>query len=184
MCLKTDCYSSKTSLSRWPVEKTKKVRKRPPSCCSRELPASLPSCSQQPTKRRQRMKGKQMAESVCFLVLGHLSRSLGLFFFKGHYSLACQDSPCCWEMPPSAGCTVVLQMHAPPHPPCGFEPLRAASDSQWHYSPSPPHPWWPGQCGTQPPPAEDKRGWFSAHRMSSCQGSVQHWLNQFYFAQI
>lgn len=99
-----------------------------------ELPASLPSCSQQPTKRRQRMKGKQMAESVCFLVLGHLPCSLGLFF-KGRYSLACRDPPCCWEMLPSAGCTVVLQRHAPPPPLVGLSPseqLQTPSDIIHH----------------------------------------------------
>lgn len=42
--------------------------------------ASLLSCSQKLTKQRQRMKGKQMAECVCFLVVGNLPCSSGLFF--------------------------------------------------------------------------------------------------------
>lgn len=37
----------------------------------REKPVSLPSCSHRPTKRQQRIKGKQTTECVCFLVLGH-----------------------------------------------------------------------------------------------------------------
>lgn len=78
------------------------------------------SCSQRQTKRRQRLIGKQMAESVCFLVLGHLPCSFGLL--KGCYTLACQDSPCCWEMLPAAGCMMALQSHA--FPTVGFSPSK------------------------------------------------------------
>lgn len=67
----------------------------PPSC---EQPAPLPSCSRQLTERWKRMKGKQMAESVCLLLLGYVPCSYCLwfyafFFIKGCYSLACRGSP-------------------------------------------------------------------------------------------
>lgn len=61
-----------------------------------------------------------MAESVCFLVLGHLPCSFGLL--KGCYTLACQDSPCCCKMLPTAGCMMALQSHA--FPTVGFSPSK------------------------------------------------------------
>lgn len=65
-----------------------------------------------------------------------------------------------WYILPSAGIFQALQNDACPQ---GGERelLREASDSQWHCLPSPPHPWWPGQCGSQPPPDKDQRGCFS-----------------------
>lgn len=50
--------------------------------------------------------------------------TFALFFrsFKGCYTLACQDSPCCWEMLPAAGCMMALQSHA--FPTVGFSPSK------------------------------------------------------------
>lgn len=59
--------------SRWPVKR--KLSERVPSSYSPvNRPLSLPAL-----KSWQRMKGKQMTECVCFLVVGNLPCSSGLF---------------------------------------------------------------------------------------------------------
>lgn len=86
--------------------------------------ASPPSCSQQPTKQQQRMKGKQMAESVCFLVLGHLPCSLGRFFEEVITLLHAKTFLA------ARNCCHLLAAWWPCRGTVGFKPLRAASDSQ------------------------------------------------------
>lgn len=71
-----------------------------------------------------------MAESVCFLVLGHsLSPSVCFRLL----TLLHAKTLCCWGMLPPAGCTVVLQGHTFPivdlNP---SEQLQASSDIIHH----------------------------------------------------
>lgn len=126
-----------------------------------------------------------MAESVCFLVLGHSPCSLGLFKRLLHSNMPrlsplLGNAALCWVLSGTAEPCV-------PHGAC--ESLRAASDSQWHCSPSPPHPWWLGQCGTQLPPAKDKRFWFSSQSVTFSYEALCHTdtidcIDQIYYDNI
>lgn len=110
-----------------------------------------------PAKRlRQRMKGKQMAEGVCFWCWDMSGFPL---FFRSFFVVV-KVAACMPRLSLPLGNNAFCWMHSGTAEQClphrGGQPLKAASDSQWRCSPSLPPQEWPARCATQLPPATQK----------------------------